>query len=232
MDMVNTFNTSIKDLKRRLIKDGVTTPVFTTFTNMICKVAHKPPLSTESYSDDTQAVVEAQETLGMESLIRGLHHVDWVYLLQKTWVPPKLLPSGKVERRKDPMEQPVTFIRGVWDIFENVWACRNRILHNKDSKLLERTDISTTLRLMEFRRNYSTMLRSCDRFIISHHSLAEVIKWSTPRKKALLAILERLHKRYMDELKLEAAGYRDIRTYFVKLTGSVDEAAPSAQPPD
>jgi hypothetical protein len=36
----------------------------------------------------------------------------------------------------------------------------------------------------------------------------------------------------MDELKLEAAGYRDIRTYFVKLTGSVDEAAPSAQPPD
>jgi hypothetical protein len=130
------------------------------------------------------------------------------------------------------MEQSITFIRGVWDIFENVWACRNRILHSKDSKLLERTDISTTSRLMEFRRNYSTMLRSCDRFIISHHSPAEVIKWSTLRKKALLAILEKLHKRYMDKLKLEAAGYRDIRTYFVKMTGSVDKAASSAQPPD
>jgi hypothetical protein len=43
MDMVNTFNSSIKDLKRRLIKDGVTTPIFTAFTNMICKIAHKPP---------------------------------------------------------------------------------------------------------------------------------------------------------------------------------------------
>jgi hypothetical protein len=35
----------------------------------------------------------------------------------------------------------------------------------------------------------------------------------------------------MDELKLEAAGYRDIKTYFVKLTGSAEEAAPPAQPP-
>jgi hypothetical protein len=76
--MVDTFNNSIKDLKRRLIKDGLTTPVFTAFTNMICKIARKPPLSTEPYCDDTQLVVEAQaqETLGMESLIRGLHHVD------------------------------------------------------------------------------------------------------------------------------------------------------------
>jgi hypothetical protein len=56
-------------------------------------------------------------------------------------------------------------------------------------------------------------------------------RWSTSWKKALLAILEKLHRCYMDELKLEAAVYRDIRTYFVKLTGSVDEAAPSAQPP-
>jgi hypothetical protein len=48
------------------------------------------------------------------------------------------------------------------------------------------------------------------------------------RKKALLAILEKLHCRYMNELKLEAAGYRDIRTYFVKLTGSAEEAASGA----
>jgi hypothetical protein len=229
--MVDTFQKSVKDLKRRLIKDGLTTPVFTAFTNMVCKIAQKPPLSLEPYNDDIQLVVEAQETLGLESLIRGLHHLDWVYLLQKTWVPPRPLPSGKLERRKDPIEQSVTLIRGVWDIFENLWACRNGILHSKDNKLLERNDISNTSRLMEFRRNYATMLRSCDRFIIAHHSPADVIKWPMTRKKALLAILEKLHCRYMDELKLEAAGYRDIRTYFVKLTGPAEEAAPPAPPP-
>jgi hypothetical protein len=50
-------------------------------------------------------------------------------------------------------------------------------------------------------------------------------------KKALFAILEKLHCRYMDELKLEAAGYRDIRNNFVKLTGSAEKAALPAQPP-
>jgi hypothetical protein len=35
----------------------------------------------------------------------------------------------------------------------------------------------------------------------------------------------------MEELKLEAARYRDIRSYFVKLTGSVEEAALEVLPP-
>ena len=47
----------------------------------------------------------------------------------------------------------------------------------------------------------------------------------------LLAILEKLHCRDMGELKFEVTGYRDIRNYFVKLTGSVEEAAPEALPP-
>jgi hypothetical protein len=44
------------------------------------------------------------------------------------------------------------------------------------------------------------------------------------RKKAVLAQLEKLHNLYVEELKLEAAGYHDIRSYYVKLTGSVREA--------
>jgi hypothetical protein len=230
--MANTFNTSVRKLKLRLIKDGITTPVFTAFTNMVCKVAGKPPLSQESYCTEISDVVEAQETLGMEAIIRGIHHVDWAYLLQKTWVPPAISLNGNRERRKDPLEQSVSFIRGVWDIFEAVWACRNNILHSNHSKLLERTDVLATSRLMEFRRNYNTMLRNCDRFIISHHSPAEVIRWPMSRKKAVLAQLEKLHNIYMEELKLEAAGYRDIRSYFVKLTGSVGEAPPPAAPAD
>jgi hypothetical protein len=40
------------------------------------------------------------------------------------------------------------------------------------------------------------------------------------------------HNLYVEELKLEAAGYRDIRSYFVKLTGSVGETPPPASPFD
>jgi hypothetical protein len=85
---------------------------------------------------------------------------------------------------------------------------------------------------MEFRRGYNVMLRSCDRFIISHHSPADVIKWPMTRKKAVLVQLEKLHNLYVEELKLEAAGYSDIRSYFVKLTSSVGEALPLASPFD
>jgi hypothetical protein len=99
--------------------------------------------------------------------------------------------NGNRERRKDPLEQSVSFIRGVWDIFEEIWARRNGILHSKHSKLLERTDVSATSRLMEFWRGYNVMLRSCDRFIISHHSPADVIRWPMTRKKAVLAQLEK-----------------------------------------
>jgi hypothetical protein len=49
-------------------------------------------------------------------------------------------------------------------------------------------------------------------------------------KKAALTQLEKLHSLYVEELKLEAAGYRDIRSYFVKLTCSVREATPEAAP--
>jgi hypothetical protein len=149
-EMVETFNKLVRKFKIRLIKDGITTPVFTAFTNMVCKVAGKPPLSRESYCTEISDVFEAQETLGIEAIIRGIHHVDWAYLLQKTWVPPAILPNGNRERRKDPLEQSVSFIRGVWDIFEEIWACRNSILHSNHSKLLERTDVSATSRLMEF----------------------------------------------------------------------------------
>jgi hypothetical protein len=41
------------------------------------------------------------------------HHVNWAYLLQKTWVPPALLPNDDRERQKDPLEQSVSLIRGV-----------------------------------------------------------------------------------------------------------------------
>jgi hypothetical protein len=115
------------------------------------------------------------------------------------------------------MEQSVSLIRGVWDIMEAVWECRNDILHGKENQLLSKSEESVTARLLEFRLGNIEMLRRCDRFVIAKHTVRDVIKWPRERKKAVLDHLETLHKVYVNELRRESEGYRDIRSYFTRL---------------
>jgi hypothetical protein len=216
--MEATFDTGIRALQKSLYKDGISTPVVTAFVNELCRCAKKPPIAkTPIHCEETLATVEASQTLGVEAFVRGLHHVDWAYLLRNKWIPPATLPNGKKERRKDPMEQSVSLIRGVWDIMEAVWECRNDILHGKENQLLSKSEESVTARLLEFRLGNTEMLRRCDRFIIAKHTVRDVIKWPRERKKAVLDHLETLHKVYVNELRRESEGYRDIRSYFTRL---------------
>jgi hypothetical protein len=54
--------------------------------------------------------MEAQEMLGLEAILRGFHHIDWLHLLRDKWMKPKVSPDGKTkERRKDPLEQSVVY---------------------------------------------------------------------------------------------------------------------------
>ena len=115
------------------------------------------------------------------------------------------------------MEQSISLIRGVWDIMEAVWECRNSILHGKESQLLSKSEESVTARLLEFRLGNLEMLPRCDRFIITKDTVRDVIKWPRERKKAVLDHLETLHKVYVSELRRESEGYRDIRSYFKRL---------------
>jgi hypothetical protein len=150
--MEATLDSGIRKLQKSLYKDGISTPVVTAFINELCRCAKKPPM-------------------GVEAFVRGLHHVDWAYLLRNTWIPPATLSNGKKERRKDPMEQSISLICGVWDIMEAVWECRNGILHGKESQLLSKSEESVTARLLEFRLGNLEMLRRCDRFIITKHTV-------------------------------------------------------------
>jgi hypothetical protein len=217
--MQATLKDSIATTNTRLVKEGLTTPVYTAFINCICEATNQPPLSTYDIEDEeTLRCIQSQETLGMESILRGFHHIDWLHLLRDKWVKPKVSENGKKkEKRKDPLEQSVVLVKCVWDIFEAQWKCRNDILHSNDSALIERSQDTLTSRLLEFKRDSRSLLRSCDRFIIDNHSIQDVIKWPLQRKKATLDFLEHLHKIYSGELKDEAASYRDISNYFIKL---------------
>jgi hypothetical protein len=205
--MEATLDSGIRKLQKSLYKDGISTPVVTAFINELCRCAKKPPIAkTPIHCEATLATVEASETLGVEAFVRGLHHVDWAYLLRNTWIPPATLSNGKKERRKDPMEQSISLICGVWDIMEAVWECRNGILHGKESQLLSKSEESVTARLLEFRLGNLEMLRRCDRFIITKHTVRDVIKWPRERKKAVLDHLETLHKVYVSELRRKKRG--------------------------
>ena len=106
-------------------------------------------------------------------------------------------------------------IRGVWDIFEAQWACRNDILHAKENALTEKDKHSITGKLLlDFKRHNLSRLRRCDRHFIDNYSVEEVIKWPLPRKKATLDLLSNLNKLYVRECKKETASYRDIASYF------------------
>ncbi len=84
--------------------------------------ANKPPLSNYEIEDEqVLQCIDSQEMLGLESILRGFHHIDWLSLLRDTWVPPIVSPDGKTkEKRKDPLEQSVTLVRGVWNIMESL----------------------------------------------------------------------------------------------------------------
>ena len=227
-NMQQMLQDSIASLNTRLVKEGLTTPVYTAFINSICKAVQQPPLSTYEIEDnDALACIESQDTLGTESILRGFHHIDWLHLLRDKWMKPKISDDGKTkEKRKDPLEQSIVLVQGVWNIFEAQWKCRNNILHSNDSALIERSRDTLMTRLLEYKRNNKTLLRSCDRFIIDNHSIQDVIKWPLQRKKAVIDLLDRLHKVYSGELKVETASYRDISDYFIKLPQK--DTAPTA----
>eukprot|EP00956_Cyclotella_meneghiniana_P023204 scaffold44714_cov61-Cyclotella_meneghiniana.AAC.4 len=227
-NMQQTLRDSIASMNTRLVKEGLTTPVYTAFINSICKAVQQPPLSTYEIEDkDALACINSQDTLGPESILRGFHHINWLRLLRDKWMKPKISDDGKTkEKRKDPLEQSIVLVQGVWNIFEARWNCRNCILHSNDSALIERSRDTLMTRLLEYKRDSKILLRSCDRFIIDNHSIQDVIKWPLQRKKAVIDLLDRLHKIYNGELKAETASYRDISDYFIKLPRK--DTAPTA----
>ena len=69
------------------------------------------------------------------------------------WTPAPLRPDGKKNHQKNLLEQTVSMIRVVWDIFEAQWKCRNDILHGDESPTRELDTNRKTDRLLEFREH-------------------------------------------------------------------------------
>ena len=225
-EMDEIVTSKLAQINTKLVREGITTPVFTAFMNLLWKATGRTPPSTyEITCESTIAAMEAQESLGREAILRGYHHIKWIELLRDTWIPPRRDSDRKqLERRKDPIQQATMLVRCAWDLFEAVWECRNRILHSNESKLTAHNDESLTTDLLDFKRQNTTDLRCCDRYIINKYADDGIIKWRIPRKRSTLTLLIDLRRIYQNELRLEGTGHRDIRDFIIRTARPAPEA--------
>ena len=59
-----------------------------------------------------------------------------------------------------------TIVRGLWDIFEDLWMERYNILHSKENETTTLKTNGINQRLLEFKYNSADMLLANDRHII------------------------------------------------------------------
>ena len=182
--------------------------------SMIYHAAHRePPFYFGNESPFVQAAIECQETLGMEAILRGFHHLQWSESISKLWIPPQPLRDGETPKCKSPPELAVSLITQVWDLFEAMWNTRNEILHSPESALLDKIDRDCTNRFLEFKRNQNDWFRSTDRFMIDV-PLRDFLSWPREKRRSLLHTWERLKNVYSSENDAQLRIQRRIDTFF------------------
>jgi len=200
---------------------------------MICNAAHRdPPFYIGNEPPFVQTAIECQETLGVEAILRGFHHVQWQETISKLWVPPQALSNGKAPKCKSPPELAVSLVSQAWDLFETMWNTRNDILHSPESALFEKIDSDCTDRFLEFKRNKDNWIRSTDRFMINV-PLRDFLSWPHDRRRSLLLTWERLKNVYSSENNAQLRTQRRIDTFFdIRVPPDRDDSDDSYSPSD
>ena len=227
-DMSDAFYADVAEITSNLVKEGITSQVYTSFVNSLCEASGRPSQNEFEVTDERcHITVQCQETLEREAILRGFHHTAWANLLLETWIPPKRDQNGKRLEKRDPIQQAFLLIRNTWSLFNRLWECRNSILHSNESKVAEREEEMTTISLLDFKRNNLVKLRRCDRYLIDNYEESDIIKWHPPRKRAVLALMTRLHKIFVIEEKNAAPVHHDIRDFFAPIvTASAASSTP------
>ena len=224
-EMQQAFKEAVATAKSTLVKDGIPSDIYTGFIGALCSAAHQehPDGSYTGPSEEKQRVLDTQETLGSQAILKGFHHKHWVDLLNEKWVPAPPRRDGKKSMRKDAIEQTVALITCAWDIFEALWEARNTILHGDENLIAQRELNHCTARLLEFRTKKFEWLRRGDHFIIDH-PVTDVIKWDSKKKQLVLATLEQLHQVFLMEQKRDADRLQPITNFFGPRTAIRDDS--------
>ena len=154
LNMMKAFTDQMAKMKEALIKDRVPRAIVDGFMGMIYKSAHQdPPYYIGNESPLVQAAIESQESLGMEAILRGFHHMQWVEVITKLWQQPQARRYGSTPKCKHPTELVISLVTQTWDLFEIMWAKRNEILHGPETALIDKVDRECTNRFLKFKRH-------------------------------------------------------------------------------
>ena len=113
--------------------------------------------------------------------------------------------TDKSKRKKDKsaLELSAILVRECWNLFENVWAMRNDILHREDSAGAKMASKHLTEELLDFKYNATQYLRHGDRGQIDYPD-AEILRWTNTRKEGLLKMLRGWRRQYQMDVTLDA----------------------------
>ena len=196
--MKQTLEDSIATAKTKLVKQGIPSDIYNEFIEQICLATHTehPDRTYVDHGNRMKEIRAQQSRLGDEALLKGFLHIEWTKALNEVWTPPDTDSDGKRIHKKDPLEQSVCLLWALWDIFEAQWACRNKILHGKESIVIEKDTERRTNRLLEFRTKKVEMLRRSDHWMIEYPA-DDIIKWTRNYKIRTLQNLEKLKRIYV-----------------------------------
>ena len=103
-------------------------------------------------------------------------------------------------------------MREYWNLFENVRAMRNNILHREDSAGANMASKYLTEELLDFMYNATKYLRHGDHRQIDCPD-AEIICWANKRKGEILKLLRHWRWQYHLETTLEAKKQRALTKF-------------------
>ena len=103
-----------------------------------------------------------QAELGPAAILRGHHHVSWVTAIMNSYRK-RTYPPGtdkSKQKRTSPLLncQQSYLVRECWNLFENVWAMRNGILHREDSAGAKMASKHLIEELLDFKYNATEYL--------------------------------------------------------------------------
>ena len=123
---------SIEQMEKVFLAENMPPGVTVAFTKLVRKAAGITEGLAVCQCREANKTVGLQADLGPAAILRGHHHVSWVTAIMNTYrkrtYPPGTNKS-KCKKDKSTLELSAILVRKCWNLFENVWAMRNDILH-------------------------------------------------------------------------------------------------------
>ena len=206
----------IDEMERNFYRTNVPASVYIAFVDMVRSITHSARERRRWTGKHAEAAVRAQESLGSFAILRGHHHTEWAEAIMRTYKkrarPPNTEKTKKKVRDKSALEMSVYLVEECWRFFEKIWAVRNKILHSTDGYAAQAATSEWTRRLLRYKFKQNELLHYCDRHHVDY-PVEVILAWNRKRKRNLLRILDKFHKIYLKDIRLEAEGQRKLDDY-------------------